>query len=142
MQVKNYISGYDRCQRMKSFSEKPAEKLKPNEATSQPWKDITMDFMTGLPEAQGYNVLFVTCCHYTKQAYIIPMSMTTSARGLATLFRNHIWKLHGLPETALSDRGPQFAAEFMKELNEILEIKTKFSMAYHPQTDGQTEWVN
>ena len=55
------------------------------------------------------------------------------------LFRDHVWKLHGLPETALSDRGPQFAAEFIKELNDILGIKTKLSMAYHLQTDRQTE---
>ena len=53
-----------------------------------------------------------------------------------------LWKLHGLPETALSDRGPQFVAGFMKELNDILGIKTKLSTAYHPQTDGQTERVN
>ena len=71
-----------------------------------------------------------------------PTSTATSARGLATLFKDHVWKLHGLPETALSDRGLQFAAEFMKELNEILGIKTKLSMAYHQQTDGQREWVN
>jgi len=142
MQVKNYVSGCDRCQWMKSFPEKPAGKLKPNEAISQPWKDITTDFITGLPEAQGYDALFVTCCHYTKQAHIILMSTTTLARGLATLFRDHVWKLHGFPETALSDRGPQFTAEFMKELNEILGIKTKLSTAYHPQTDGQTERVN
>jgi len=142
MQVKNYVSGYDHCQRMKSFPEKPAGKLKPNEATSQPWKDITTDFITGLPEAQGYDALFITCCHHTTQAHIIPTSTITLARGLATLFRDHVWKLHGLPETALSDRGPQFAAEFMKELNEILGIKTKLSTACHPQTDGQTEQVN
>ena len=54
MQVKNYVSGCNCCQRMKSFPEKPAGKLKPNEAASQPWKDITTDFITGLPEAQGY----------------------------------------------------------------------------------------
>ena len=47
---------------MKSFPEKPARKLKLNEATSAPWKDIMTDFITGLPEAQGYDVLFVTCC--------------------------------------------------------------------------------
>ena len=58
------------------------------------------------------------------------------------LFRDHVWKLHGLLETALSDRGPQFATEFMKELSDILGIKTKLSMAYHPQTNGQMEWVN
>jgi len=120
-----YVSECDRCQRMQSFPEKPAGRLKHNEAISQPWKDITIDFITGLPEAQGYDALFVTCCCHTKQAHIIPTSMTTSARGLATLFRNHVWKLHGLPETALSDRGPKFAAEFMKELNEILGIKIK-----------------
>jgi len=55
------------------------------------------------------------------------------------LFRDHICKLHGLPVTALSDRGLQFAAKFMKELNKILGIKTKLSTAYHLQTDGQTE---
>ena len=142
MQVKNYVSGCDQCQQMKSFPEKPAEKLKPNKATTQPWKDITTDFITGLPETQGYDALFIICCRYTKQAYIISTSTTTSARGLITLFRDHVWKLHSLPETALSDRGLQFVAEFMKELNEILEIKTKLSMAYHPQTDGQTEQVN
>ena len=124
---------------MKSFSEKPTRKLKPNEAMSTPWKDITMDFITGLPEAQGYDTLFVTCCHHTKQAHIIPTTTETSARGLAALFRDHVWKLHGLPETALSDRGPQFTVEFMKELNGILGIKTKLSTAYHPQTDRQME---
>ena len=124
---------------MKSFPEKPAGKLRPNEAMTTPWKDITTDFITGLPKAQRYDALFVTCCHHTKQAHIIPTTIETSARGLATLFRDHVWKLHGLPETALSDRGPQFAAEFMKELNDILGIKTKLSMAYHPQTDRQME---
>ena len=113
---------------MKSFPEKPAGKLRPNEAMSAPWKDITTDFVTGLPEAQGYDALFVTYCHHTKQAHIIPTTTETSARGLAARFRDHVWKLHGLPETASSDRGPQFVAEFMKELNDILDIKTKLSM--------------
>jgi len=76
---------------MKSFLEKPAGKFKPNETTSQPWKNITTDFIMGLPEAQGYNALFVTCCCHTKQGYIIPTTTTILARGLATFFRDHIW---------------------------------------------------
>ena len=104
---------------MKSFPEKPAGKLKPNEATSQPWKDITTDFVTGLLETQGFDALFVTCCRHTKQCHVIPMHSMVTAQGLATLFRDHVWKLHGLPETVLSDRGLQFAADFMKELNDI-----------------------
>jgi Integrase core domain. len=66
----------------------------------------------------------------------------TSAGGLAKLFRDHVWKLHGLPESIISDRGPQFAAGLMKELNAMLGIQTKLSTAFHPQTDGQTERMN
>ena len=56
-QVKGYVAGCNRCQRMKSCPEKPTGKLKPNEATSAPWKDITTAFITGLPKAQGYDTL-------------------------------------------------------------------------------------
>ena len=75
---------------MKSFPEKPAGKLRLNEAMTVPWKDITTDFITALPEAQGYDALFVTCCHHTNQAHIIPTTMETLARGLAALFRDHV----------------------------------------------------
>ena len=95
---------------------------------SQKHKD-TMCYLSHVAVIQNRHILFL---------HLQP----TLARGLVTLFRDHIWKLHGFPETALLDRGPQFTAEFMKELNEILGIKTKLSTAYHPQTDRQTEQVN
>jgi len=66
----------------------------------------------------------------------------TLAEGLARLFRDNVWKLHGLPESVVSDRGPQFVVELTKELNRILGIQTKLSTAFHPQTDGQTERMN
>jgi len=59
-----------------------------------------------------------------------------------TLFRDNLWQLHGLPESIISDRGPQFAAGLMRELNEMLGIKTKLLMAFHPQTNRQTEKMN
>ena len=74
--------------------------------------------------------------------HFIPTMEKKSAEGLARLFRDNVWKLHGLPESIISDRGPQFAAGLMKELNEMLGIKSKLSTAFHPQTDGQTERVN
>ena len=55
---------------------------------------------------------------------------------LARLFRDNMWKLHGLPESVVSDKGPQFAAELTKELNRILGIETRLSTVFHPQTDG------
>jgi len=58
------------------------------------------------------------------------------------VFRNNVWKRHGLPESIISDWGPQFAAGIMQELNKMLGIESKLSTAFHPQTDGQTERVN
>jgi len=75
-------------------------------------------------------------------AHFIATMEKTLAEGLAKLFRDHIWKLHGLPESIISDKGVQFVAGMMKELNNLLGIQTKLSMAYHLQTDGQTERIN
>ena len=66
----------------------------------------------------------------------------TTVEGLARLFRDNVWKLHGLPENVISDRGPQFAAGLTRELNKMLGIGTKLSTAYHLETDGQTERTN
>ena len=64
------------------------------------------------------------------------------AEGLVRLFRDNVWKLHGLPESIILDRGPQFTAGLIRELNRILGIKSKISTAFHPQIDGQMERVN
>jgi len=74
--------------------------------------------------------------------HFIPTTEKTLAEGLARLFRDNVWKLHSLPESIISDRGPQFTAGLMRELNEMLGIKSKLSTAFHPQTDRQTERVN
>jgi len=66
----------------------------------------------------------------------------TSAKGLARLFRDNVWKLHGLSESIISDRGPQFAVGMMWELNRMLGIESKLLTVFHPQTDRQTERVN
>jgi len=74
--------------------------------------------------------------------HFIPTTEKMLAEGLARLFRDNIWKLHRLPESIVSDRGPQFIAGIMQELNRMLGIESKLSMAFHPQTNGQTERVN
>jgi len=74
--------------------------------------------------------------------HFIPTTEKTSAEGLARLFRDNMWKLHGLPESIILDREPQFVAGLMRELNGMLGIESKLSTAFYPQTDGQTERVN
>jgi len=114
----------------------------PNKAPEKPWMHITADFITKLPLAQGYDTILVVCDQLTKMTYFILTTEKTLAKELTRLFRDHVWKLYGLPESIISDRGVQFVANLMKELNQILEIKTRLSTAFHPQTDGQTEQTN
>ena len=114
----------------------------PNSAPEQPWMHILVDFVVKLPEAQGYNAILVVCDRMSKMVHIIPTTEATSAQGLAALYRDHVWKLHGLPESIISDRGPQFAAQMTKELNAMLGIRSNLAMAFHPQSDGQTERMN
>jgi len=114
----------------------------PNSIPEKAWTHISADFITKLPLAQGYDAILVVVDRFTKMAHFVPTTEKTSAEGLARLFRDNIWKLHGLPDSIISDRGPQFAAGIMKELNHMLGIETKLSTAFHPQTDGQTERMN
>jgi len=114
----------------------------PNSIPEKPWTYILADFITKLPLAQEYDSILVVVDQLTKMVHFILTTEKTSAEGLARLFRDNVWKLHGLPESIISDRGPQFAAELMRELNGMLEIASKLSMAFHLQTDGQTERVN
>ena len=73
---------------------------------------------------------------------MIPTTTTVSALSTARLYRDHVWKLHGLPTKFISDHRPQFAAEFTMELYSLIGVTPAKSTPYHPQTDGQTEQVN
>ena len=114
----------------------------PNSILEKVWTHISADFITKLPLAQGYNLILVVVDRFTKMAHFIPTTEKTSAEGLAQLFRDNIWKLHRLPDSIISDRGPQFAAGIMRKLNHMLGIEIKLSMAFHLQIDNQTERMN
>ena len=77
-----------------------------------------------------------------KRAHFIPTCTTVTALRAAQLFLQNVWKLHRLPQIIILDRGPQFVAEFTQELYRMLSIALSTTTAYHPQSDGQMEWVN
>ena len=99
----------------------------PNSIPEKPWSHISADLITKLPLAQGYDSILVVVDRLTKMAHFIPTTEKTIAGELARLFRDNVWKLHGLPESIISDRGPQFAAGVMRELN--LLITTRYRQA-------------
>ena len=78
----------------------------------------------------------------SKRVHFVPTYTTVIVEEVARLFLHHVWKLHGLPKRVVSDRGPQFVASFTKKLYRLLGIRLSSSIAWHPQTDRQTECIN
>ena len=97
----------------------------PNLIPEKPWTYISADFITKLPIAQGYNSILVVVDRLTKMVYFISTTEKTSAEELARLFKDNVWKLHRLFKSIISDRGPQFVAGLIRELNQMLEIEGK-----------------
>jgi len=124
---------------MKNRAEIPVGKLRPNKVPERLWQHISVDFITKLLVSKGHDLILVVCDRFLKMSHFVVTTEKTMAEGLAKLFRDNVWKMHGLLESVILDRGPQFAAELTKELNKMLGIKTKLSMVYHPQTDGQMD---
>ena len=70
------------------------------------------------------------------------ITINISSEGIAKIYRDNIWKLHGVSKKILSDQGPQFASKFMEEFTKVLGTKRQLSTAYHPQIDGQIKRIN
>ena len=140
-QVQQYVKHCQCCQKGKATNKAPAGELLPLPTPQGPWQDITVDF-TEMPEFLRYNNILVVIDWFSKEAVFIPCTKEENALMTAELFRDHVWCQYSLPSSVISDRESIFTFHFMGELYKILEIKQKMSTAFHPQTDGQTEWLN
>ena len=140
--VEKYVKECNLCQRIKNRTEVLAGKLMTNEIPKKLWTHLTVDFITKLLIVAGKNAVLVVCDRLLKMVHFMATIEETPAERLERLFRDNVWKLHRLPESVILDRGLQFVAELTKKLNKILVIETRLLMAFYPQTDGQTEWMN
>ena len=122
--------------------QRKAGELHPLEILEGPWQDISIDMIGPLPKSNEMDAILVIVNCFTKMIRLKATMTNLSSEGVAKIYKDEIWKIHGIPKTILSDWGPQFASKFMEDLTKVLETKRKLSTAYHPQTDGQTERIN
>ena len=140
--VKKYVQGCTKCQQNKVQHQQKTGELHPLEIPERLWQDISIDMIGPLPKSNGMDAIVVIVDQFTKMIRLKATTINISSEGIAKIYRDEIWKIHGVPRTILSDREPQFASKFMKDFTKVLGTKRKLSMAYHPQTDGQTERIN
>jgi len=87
-----------------------------------PWKSMSMDSIVELPLAGSYDAVLVTVDCFTKMAHFLPTTSNVTKEQTAQLYYQHVWKLHGVLEDIVSDRGPQFVSHFMRCLLQKPEI--------------------
>ncbi|WVZ95181.1 hypothetical protein U9M48_040978 [Paspalum notatum var. saurae] len=110
--VAEYVAVCDTCQRVKAEHQRPAGLLQPLKIPEWKWEEISMDLLWACPGLEKELYIFRIVC------------------------------LHGVPKRIISDRGSQFTSHFWEQFHDSLDSKLRFSIAYHPQTDGQTERTN
>jgi hypothetical protein len=130
--VERYVSRYTTCNKAKSRLN-PHGLYMPLHVPSVPWEDISMDFVLGLPRTKrGSDSNFVIADHFSKMAHFIPYHKSDNASHVADLFFTEIIRLHGVPNTIISDRDAKFLSHFWRTLWFKLWIKLLFSTTCHP----------
>ena len=140
--IRKYCKGCLVCDKTKTSRSAPVGFLKPLPLPLSPWKDISVDYVTPLPECRRRGQIFkhvaVVVDRLTKMRHFIP-TVGLGTEELVDRFIEKVYSLHGLPDTIVSDRGVQFVSLLWEALSKWLGIALKPLSAYHPQTNGQTE---
>ena len=98
-----------------------------------------MDFMGPLPKSNNFNDLLVMIDQLMSQVHLVPTTMTVTARSVTWLILKEVMRLHGIPESIMSNRDTKFTSIFWKELHRLMGSKLLMSTMFHPQTNGVME---
>ena len=140
--VAKFVAACDTCARSKHSNRPPAGLLRPLPVPHRPWSHIALDFVTGLPVSEGNTCILTVVDRFSKAVHFIPLTKLPTAKETAELLITHVFKIHGLPQDIVSDRGPQFSAQFWKAFCKLIGATVSLSSGFHPQTNGQTERAN
>jgi len=101
-----------------------------------------MDFMGPLPTSNNSNYLLVVIDHLTLQVHLVPTTTCVTSKEVTWIFPKEVFRIHGVPDSIVSDWDMKFTSSFWKELQKLMGMKLLMSTAFHPQTDGVTEQAN
>nr|GFB24633.1 putative reverse transcriptase domain, ribonuclease H-like domain, aspartic peptidase domain protein [Tanacetum cinerariifolium] len=128
------------CAKVKAEHQKSSGLLVQPKIPEWKWDNITMDFVTKLPKSsQGYDTIWVIIDRLTKSAIFTPIRETDPMDKLARIYLKDVVTRHGTPVSIISDHDPRFASNFWRSLQNALGTRLDMSIAYHPETNGQSE---
>lgn len=141
--VRAYVRGCVQCH-VNKYGARQVGPLQPLPVPRKRWADVSMDFITKLPPAadSGYDAIMVVVDRLSKMAHFIPCRSNLTAHDAADLYLQHVFRLHGMPRSIVSDRDKLFTSNLWQRLFQRLGTRLNMSSGYHPQTDGQTERMN
>ena len=140
--IAHYIKNCNTYIWIKLACHAPYGLLKLLEVPVRRWSSISLDLITRLPTSNSYDILLVMVDRLSKITYYIPTTMYVTFRGMASLYFDYIFHLHGIPDSVVSDWGTQFVLEFTRALCNLTGTKQNLSTSFHPQIDSQTKCVN
>jgi hypothetical protein len=120
----------------------PAGLLLPLPIPQAVWTDIDLDFVEALPRVGGKSVILIVVDRFSKYCHFILLAHPYSAGSVAQTFFSEIVRIHGIPQSMVSDRDPVFTSTFWQELMKLSGAKLHMTSAFHPQSDDQTEAAN
>jgi len=121
--IKKYFQGCFKCQQNKVQHMKKVRELHPLKTPEEPWQEISIDVIGPLPKSNKKNAIIVIVNQFMKMVQLKATTTNISLEEIAKIYHNEIWKLHRIPRTILSDRGPQFMSRFIEDLMKALETK-------------------
>ncbi|KAL5550229.1 hypothetical protein UlMin_000405 [Ulmus minor] len=137
--VTRFIQECTICQQNKYLATTPAGLLQPIPLPAQVWDEVTIDFIEGLPCSEGLDAVLVVVDRLSKYAHFIGLKHPFTAVSVARIFVCEVVRIHGIPQSIISDRNRIFLSHFWSELFKLQGTTLKRSTAYHPQSNGQTE---
>ena len=103
-EVDKYCMTCGICQVSKTSTQWPVGLLHTLPIPNRPWGSIRMDFIGPFNKSKGFNYLWVVICRLTSMVHLVPVNTTTKASEIALLYLKEVVRLHGLPDSIISDR--------------------------------------